>query len=158
MVNEQSITYECSFRADEKLFQIVSTRCGLEWIHLVNDGTVSHYSLESNAIGMHRSLFDELDTSCIGGKIASNLTRPLGSKIERHHVTSVLAIVLKSLEDTTSITGQDSLNWIQIVNGVHLLSGQDNFVVKRDTSPDETCVTSLRHYSEHHFVTIFEAL
>ena len=81
MVKRQTITYECSFRADKKLFQVVSSGGWLEWIHLVNDGTVSHHSLDSDGVGVHRALLDELNASSIRSQITSDLARTFGAQI-----------------------------------------------------------------------------
>ena len=65
MVNEKFLTYKCAFGADKKLFQIVSTWGRLERIHLVDDGTIGHNCFQADAVSVHRTLFDELDSSSV---------------------------------------------------------------------------------------------
>ena len=127
-------------------------------IHLVNDCSIGQNNFESHAVGVHGALFDKFDTSCVGSKVATDLAGALGAKVQRHHVPQILGVVLEGLEDSSSLTGQNTLGFIEAENLIHFLRANNNLVMKWNRATDEASVAALRHHSDLPLVAVLEAL
>src|SRR5690606_15303881 len=66
--------------AYEKLFQVITGRVFPQRAQTIPDTAIRQYDLEAQNLVSRRAIAQNIDTSCIGGKVSSNLATTFRSQ------------------------------------------------------------------------------
>ena len=86
------------------------------------------YYLQTHTIGMQAVILNEMNTTCIGRQVSSDLTGSLGAKVKWHEITLLIEIGMQVLEDASSLASYNAVAFIKVNYFVHSSEAQHNFI------------------------------
>ncbi|KAI3488765.1 hypothetical protein L1887_47106 [Cichorium endivia] len=131
--------------ADEELLEVKAGVVLAQRRERVHDGAVRQHHLEAEHGAVQAAVAEEAQAAGIGSDVASDVTRALGTEVERHHVTLLANVVVEALEDAACVAYERAGHLVERADLVEAAELDDDLIEYRYTATDKTRVASLRH-------------